>query len=315
MASSVSGASTISTLDMFNIVEQLKSQRHTNSTRKNYYAIWRQFNHFILRLDNKPRNWEDRLTLYIGYLINSNRQSAMVKSYISAIKSVLQENNIEIHENQFLMSALMCTCRLNNDVLITRLPIGKGLLEMVLKEMYNRYLDIGQKYLAILFTCVFSTAYLGLFRIGELAKSQHSVLAKDVKIATNKRKLKFILRSSKIHRSLRSRVKQSVVNQNHKAMFFCPYKLLQNYTVQRGSYRSEDEKFFVFVDRSAIPPNILRKCLKMSLVNLGFRSELYSFHSLHAGRAQDMLKCGVTIDTIKSLGRWKSNAVYKYLHY
>ena len=61
--------------------------------------------------------------------------------------------------------------------------IGRDLLELLLKETHNRYMAISQPYLAVLVPCVHSTAYFGLFRIGELTKSHPPVKAKDVQIA------------------------------------------------------------------------------------------------------------------------------------
>ena len=58
---------------------------------KNYYGIWKTFNQFIVRLDFKPTNWEDRITLFAGHLIHLGRKSNTVKSYISAIKAVLSK--------------------------------------------------------------------------------------------------------------------------------------------------------------------------------------------------------------------------------
>ena len=42
-------------------------------------------------------------------------------------------------------------------------------------------------------------------------------------------------------------------------------------------------------------------------------SELYLFHGFQSGRASDLLKLGVSVETIKKLGRWHSNAVFRYL--
>ena len=123
----------------------------------------------------------------------------MVWSYVLVIRSVLMENYIEVQEDKFLFTALTKACKLNNDVVCARMPIHKGLLNMVLKETYNRYMRCNQPYLTVLYTCIFSTAYFGLFRISELARSPHAVKAIDVKIGINKRKMKFILRSSKLH--------------------------------------------------------------------------------------------------------------------
>ena len=46
---------------------------------------------------------------------------------------------------------------------------------------------------------LFSTAYYGFFRIGELTKSIHAVKVKDIHIGLSKRKVLFMLQTSKTH--------------------------------------------------------------------------------------------------------------------
>ena len=65
-----------------------------------------------------------------------------MKSYVSAIKSVLADEGITINENRYLVSSLTKACKLRNDVLQTRLPIRKGLLAMPIMEMKKRYLNM-----------------------------------------------------------------------------------------------------------------------------------------------------------------------------
>ena len=60
-------------------------------------------------------------------------------------------------------------------------------------------------------------------------------------------------------------------------------------------------------------PEHMRKCLHLVLKLAGFRDELYTVHSLRIGWALDLLKLGLSIETIKKIGHWKSNAVFKYL--
>ena len=47
--------------------------------------------------------------------------------------------------------------------------------------------------------------------------------------------------------------------------------------------------------------------------NDGLESHLYNTHSLHIGRASDLSKMGANVEKIKHVGRWKSNAVYRYI--
>ena len=148
---------------MERIVEQLKSQHHCSTTRMNYYSIWKLFNNFYLRLDVKPGNWEDRLLLFVAHLIDSKKQSATVKSYISAVKAVLQEERIELNQDQFLISSMTRACKINNDQVTTKLPIYKGLLALLLNETNKWYEQINQPYLSILYKTLLLTAYFGLF--------------------------------------------------------------------------------------------------------------------------------------------------------
>ena len=173
--------STISTTAIQNIVQKLKTQRVRDSTKKNYYSVWKNFNEFFIRLDMKPASWEERLVLFIGYLIEKkNFKSQSVKSYISAIRGVLHDDGIELNDNKFLLSALTRACKLKNDKVRTRLPIRKEMLGTILRCTYNHFQEKNQNYLAQLYCALFSTAYFGMFRVGEVTTGDHPIMAFDV---------------------------------------------------------------------------------------------------------------------------------------
>ena len=130
-AGSKSTDSSSSTKDMQMIVDRLKSQQYRNSTRKNYYVVWKLFNKFFIRLDKKPDTWKDHLTLFVGYLIDNKRQFATVKSYISAVRAILMEIGVKLNNEHTQFSSLTKACRLVNDQIKTRLPIQKDLLSAI----------------------------------------------------------------------------------------------------------------------------------------------------------------------------------------
>ena len=168
--------------------------------RQNYYQVWKSFNKFYLNLDIRPKAWEDRIVLYVGHLIAKNRQSATIKSYLSAICVVLKQDKIKLHEDQFLISSLTKACKLRNDKVKLRLPIQKGMLGILLRETKHYFENVlNQPFLSILYQAILSTAYFGLFRIGEVTAGDHPILARDVHIGANKKKILFLLRSSKSH--------------------------------------------------------------------------------------------------------------------
>ena len=151
----------ISTDDLENIVDKLRHERNRSSTRKNYHTVWRLFNNFFIKLDRKPNSWEDRLTLFVGYLVESKRKPATVRSYISAIRAVLWENKIELSDDKSLLSSLTTACRYRCDEVKLCLPIQKEVLTTILAKIQYTYSEQGQMYLSILYSALFSTYYFG----------------------------------------------------------------------------------------------------------------------------------------------------------
>ena len=179
-----SSTSRILTAHMQLILEKLKGNQNRSSTIKNYHQIWTQFNAFIIRLDYRPPTWEERASLYGAYLVESGRQSSTIKSYISAIKGVLKTDGYQWDDNKVLLNAITKACKIRNDQVTTRLPIQIGLLEILLFEIERVYNDPPQPYLEILFKTLFSFAYHGLFRVGELADSDHTIKSKRCSLSS-----------------------------------------------------------------------------------------------------------------------------------
>ena len=127
-----SQSSRLSTDYLNKVIDRLKNKKHRLSMRHNYYKIWCQFNQFLIRLDNRPESWEQRLTLFVGFLEEHKCQSTTIRSYVSVIKSVLADDVIEINENKLIINALTRACRLVSNRVQVRLPIQKGLLEVLL---------------------------------------------------------------------------------------------------------------------------------------------------------------------------------------
>ena len=300
-------------------MDSLKNEQHRGSTKRNYQSVWRTFNQFLIRLDVKPTTWEDRLALFVGHLVSTKKQSSTVHSYVSAIRAILKLNSIDLNPDQYLLSALTKACKFINDKVRTRNPIRKSLLLSILAQVMLHFDQ--QPYLCALYSALFSTAYYGLFRVGELTMSLHVVKACDVHIGMNKKKILFILRSSKTHGEnvLPQKIKisssdsKTQVNAKKFKLRYCPYKLLRDYLRIQPKLSNKKEQFFVFADSSPVQPHHMRATLKMILKNLGYDHTQFSAHSYRSGRACDLLKYGLSVKTIKEMGRWRSNAVFVYL--
>ena len=308
----------MSTVGIEAIIDQLKQQQHRDSTKQNYYRVWKLFNKFFIKLDSKPEHWEERLSLFVGYMAHLKRKSSTIKSYISAIKAVLTSNNIEINEDRVLLSALTKACRVQNDVIHSKLAIRKKLLHLLFKALEDIYST--QPYLLTLYKAMFATAYYGLLRISEYAQTDagHTVKACNVQIVVNKDKFMLVLFTSKTH-GLDTKpqiIKIDAIDDNNPKNYkYCPFRMLNEYlAIRKTSYASENENFFIFNDRSPVTANQFRQVLHAALEWNNINPKLYSSQALRSGRATDLLEMGVSVETIKKLGRWKSTSVYTYLH-
>ena len=184
---------------------------------------------------------------------------------------------------------------------------------MILKTLCNTLGD--QPYLLTLYQAMMSTAYYRHFRIGEITASDHVVKAVDVHIGTNKMKMMFLLRSSKMHTkgSKPQIIKIASSGSSNKGKRFCPFALLRSYLQVRKRHIQPNEQFFMFSDGTPVLAQQCRKVLKAAIKVLVFNESLYETHSLRIGRKNDLQKMGLSVETIKKIGHWKSNAVYNYL--
>ena len=304
----------ISSSEIKRIMINLKNNRHRSTTQRNYYSVWKIFNKFYLRLDKKPKTWEKRLTFFVTYLVHDRKQSSMIKSYISAIRAILQDDGYHLKENQYLLNSLTKACCLKNDVASIHLPISKGMLAILIRQVLITFNGRNQPYLALLYATLLNTSYFGLFRASELTwtPSKHAVLAKDVQIATNKKKILFILRTTKtlyagskpqLVKITNSEANSTAELGNPKIMQpLCPYEMLRTYASTRQPFCNDLEQFFVFSDGTPITASQLRACLKKALIAEKFEHTAYGLHSLQAGRTGDLLKLGLSVDMIKKMG-------------
>ena len=161
-----SNSSRISAAVITNIIERLKSERFRDFTRCTYHKIWKLFGKFYIQLDEKPNNLEDKIVFFAAFLIENQLQSVTVKTYISAIRSVLVEDGIRLNKDKFLLTSLTRASRLKNDRVSIRLPIYKDLLLLILEEVNKHYSKINQPFLSILHQAMFSSAYFGLLHAG-----------------------------------------------------------------------------------------------------------------------------------------------------
>ena len=180
----------------------------------------------------------DCITLFTAYLVNEKLKLSTIKSYISGIKGTLAEDGIEIPDNNFTLNALMRACRLRNDKVMIRLPIHKDLLKLILSQLEKTYAT--QPYLLSAYSVIFSSAYCGMLRIGELTEVTHTVSISDGQRGVNKNKILFTLKSSKTHcegdKPQRIKIeshKMRKIKKKWTSDRYCPFELMNQYIKRR----------------------------------------------------------------------------------
>ena len=304
-----------------NVLERLQNSQTRKSTANNYLSVWRHLNKFIINLDQRQNlSWEEKTALFGACLVDGGVQSSTLKSYFSAIKHILKQNGYPWDDQKVLLSSLVRGCKLENDRVKFRLPIQKGLFEMLLFEVestFNSEAVVPQPYLEVMYKCLFCLAYYGMLRVGELTMGPHVVKAGNVHVGHNKDKILVVLYSSKTHgaesgpQKVKVSAKDTKLSLQKFSRFFCPVRTVLKFMELMGNFEEDSEQFFVFTDRSPVKPNQARSVLMILLDRLNLDSMLYGVHSFRIGRTCDLAKFGYSIKQIKFLGRWKSNAVYR----
>lgn len=284
------------------------------STQKTYHKTWTNFLQFLDGFKNLPTKWEDKMVMYAAHLGNIGEHSQTVASYMSAIRYKLRKDGLVIPDKNFEIASIIRTCKLKNDTVRYRCGLTRKMTEDLILATKQLFGDVGQMYLFKLYRALFLTAYYGMFRIGELGSSPHSLKATDVKEASNKSKFLLILRSSKTHgkgdHPHTVNVPQ-VVDINPDNRLFNPHAALADFQ----NSRPQAVNFFVYQDGTPVTPEQIRKTFKKVLRLANFDTEIFDFHSFRVGRASELLANAVPFEIVKKWGNWKSDSIWKYFKF
>ena len=139
-----------------------------------------------------------------------------------------------------------------NDRIVHKFPISKGVLNLLLDAIVQLYGN-SQPYLQKLYLALFASSYYGLLCIGEVTQSPHTILAKNVHVGVNKKKMLFLLESSKTHcpgdKPQIVKIISKLMKQSAGHHLYCPFTLLNEYILVRPILAHEREQFYVFADR------------------------------------------------------------------
>ena len=165
---------------------------------------------------------------------------------------------------------------------------------MLLSATEEYFESHSQPYLAGLYKAIFTAAYYGLLRVGEITSGDHPIRALDVHIGKNKKKFVFILQTLKTHWT---DVKPQMIKlqsypipgHNYNSYKHCPYTILRDFVEICGPCDSVNEAFFIFPGHILVKPSHMRNTLKKMLMRCGVNPQYYNVHSFRSGRASDFV--------------------------
>lgn len=253
---------------------------------------------------------QDIIGAFIAHLFDLGHAHATILTYMSAISAYHKLRNFPDPCDSFYVTKLLKGVQKLKPIEKALRPINKSKLhEMidVLKWIFHDDFNI------ILYKAILLFMYYGCFRVGEALSSgtlsNNTIQRQNIqKVWENGKVDCFLIHmtSYKHHYNDGSVLKMS----RAKYPEFCPVQALLNYIkISPGSTGN----LFKNVLGSEITRNDLVKVIKQSLELLRIEPSLFNSHSLRIGRTTDLALAGVSVEKIKMVGRWSSNAYLKYI--
>lgn len=282
----------------------------SESTKASYKRSWMLFQQYCLQgnVSNKLPISEITLCNFIAYLFEQNYSPSSITSMVSAISYVHKIFNIQDHSQSFLVRKIIFGANKSAKAPDYRLPITSSIfvklvnaLQFTIPNFFNR----------LLLQCLFSVAFHRFFRMGELiakTSSNHACIIqrKDVSFNGNS-SVELILRHSKtMHNTHPITISLSKVSPPQ----VCPVTTLQLYL---SAHKHRNGPLFQFHSGSPVSYQFVSTNLQNTVKFIGLNSQWYKGHSFRIGAATEAAKRGLSQIEIQKLGRWKSDAVQKYI--
>ena len=252
---------------------------------------------------NLPLNSTHVLT-YLSYLSLKGLAPSTITTYTSAISYVHRMNSLPDPTNQFVVQKVLSAINKSTGNRDSRLPITQFLL--------NRLLDstefvISNQYNKLLIRAMFSLAFYGLFRIGEITIQTSGVVPlkfEQIQLLTNK----LVISITNFKNNKTDKPFDIVIHQIGGK--FCPYKMMMDYLDLRGSAPGP---LFCFVNQKHVSRHFFTTKLKSCLTFCGLNTRLYLSHSFRIGGASFLASIGMSDVQIKLMGRWSSDSFLRYI--
>lgn len=248
----------------------------------------------------------------MGHLFKTGYSPSSIASYISALTYIHEILGLPNPAQCFLAQKMLRGCYKLGPTVDTRLPITGEILKSIINALSHTVTNQAQ---SLLLKALFLVAFHGFFRLGELVvtsktQSVRVIQRSDVHFEAVNGKLKqvqLVLRNFKTIKCGQPQIITLEASVNTNA---CPVHALFNYLKH---YRHSGGPLFQFLDGCPVSYSFVAQKLNQVIRFIGLDPKQYKGHSFRIGAATHASKLGFSENAIQNMGRWKSDAVKRYI--
>ena len=242
---------------------------------------------------------------FIAYMHLSGYAPSTQVTYISSIGYLHKISSATDPTKEFMIQKLLVGSFKISPTIDNRLPITLIVLFRLIEDMPHY---VSSYYNRILLAAMFSVAFFGLFRIGELTTSVHGEVMLHLN-DLNYCQDHFAV-SIKKYKHSKNTGSVSIPLYRHDNHTICPVKNMLQYLEIRGYTPGP---LFQFASGKATVRSFFVKYLNLGIKFIGLQSSLYKSHSFRIGGASYLAELGLSDAQIRERGRWDSDAFKKYI--
>ena len=247
------------------------------------------------------------VAVFVTYLHSEGYAPTSIISYVSAVGYLHRLLGLQDPTSGTLVQKLLAGAAKVHVPKPPRLPITILILHRMLVDIDS---IIHVKYHRLLLKAMFTVAFFGLMRIGEVTMSKNKQIPlklSQVVFSPDK-----VTISISLFKHNKSNKPVEVYLERQEDSVVCPVFNLANYVLLRGYAVGP---LFAFPDLSPVPRQFFSKNLKLLITFAGLDFSRYLGHSFRIGGASYYAELGYTDAQLRLMGRWGSNAFIKYIRH
>lgn len=235
------------------------------------------------------------------------RFNYLAAGYMNPLES---DTGKEFHRLKTIMSAIKKCNQTRKNV---RLPITFNILDKLIKRLKRGYQS---QHTDALLAAVYSTAFFGFLRCGEITCDNISTFDPSIHITNNDLKFEEGRVSLKLKISKTDPFRKGISIQLFSSGdTTCPVNAIKAYlSIRDKKHEGNNKPLFVMLDGSPITREYFITELKCLLTSIGIDAQQYSGHSFRMGGATSAATARIEDHLIKTLGRWSSDCYTRYIH-